>query len=311
MSDAGAEVTAEQVTTEGQIAVPGGRVWYQIVGADRSGIPVMCLHGGPGMTHDYLENLSDLARDRPVVFYDQLGSGRSERPADESLWTVDRFVEELVAVREALGLQRVHLFGNSWGGWLALQYALDRRPQLASLILSSSPPSVPRWIADCADLRAELDQPVRAVLDRHEAAGYFSCPEYQWAITHFYRKHLCRVDPWPDCVERTFAGMSDEVYRTMWGPSEFGPVTGRLRDWDVTDRLARIQAPTLVTGGRYDEARPDHLAILAAGVTGSEMVIFEDSSHMAFIEEQQPYLQTIEGFLARVEADGDWSPMRC
>jgi proline-specific peptidase len=303
MGEAEAARAGEPATAEGQITVPGGRVWYRIVGTDRPGNPILCLHGGPGMAHDYLENLSDLARNRPVIFYDQLGSGRSERPADESLWTVDRFVEELVAVREALNLQRPHLFGNSWGGWLALQYALDRRPQLASLILSSSPPSVPRWIADCADLRAELDQPVRAVLDRHEASGYFSCPEYQWAITHFYRRHLCRLDPWPDSLERTFAGMSEQVYTTMWGPSEFGPVTGRLREWDVTDRLAEIQVPTLVTGGRHDEARPDHLAILADGITGSELVIFEDSSHLAFIEEHELYLQTIEDFLARVEAD--------
>jgi proline-specific peptidase len=287
---------------EGQIAVPGGLVWYRIMGADRPGIPILCLHGGPGMTHDYLENLGDLAHTRPVVFYDQLGSGRSERPADESLWTVGRFVEELVAVREALSLERLHLFGNSWGGWLALQYALDCRPQLASLTLSSSPPSVPRWIDDCAVLRAQLDLPVRAVLDRHEAAGHFSCPEYQWAITHFYRRHLCRVDPWPDSLERTFAGMSAEVYTTMWGPSEFGPVTGRLSDWDVTSRLPEIRVPTLVTGGRHDEARPDHLAILASGITGSRLVIFEDSSHTAFIEEHQRYVQTVEGFLAHVEA---------
>jgi proline-specific peptidase len=287
---------------EGQIAVPGGLVWYRIAGADRPGIPILCLHGGPGMTHDYLENLGDLARTRPVVFYDQLGSGRSERPADESLWTVGRFVEELEAVREALSLERLHLFGNSWGGWLALQYALDRRPQLVSLTLSSSPPSVPRWIDDCAVLRAQLDLRVQAVLDRHETAGHFSCPEYQWAITHFYRRHLCRVDPWPDSLERTFAGMSAEVYTTMWGPSEFGPVTGRLRDWDVTRRLPEIRVPTLVTGGRYDEARPDHLAILANGITGSRLVIFEDSSHTAFIEEHQRYVQTIEDFLAQVEA---------
>jgi len=296
---------AGPVTAEGYIPVPGGRVWYRIVGTDRPGIPVLCLHGGPGMSHDYIENLSDLAKRRPVVFYDQLGCGRSDRPDDESLWTVSRFVEELVAVRETLSMQRLHLFGSSWGGWLALQYTLDCRPQLASLILSSSPPSVPRWIADCADLRAELDEPVKSVLDRHEAAGHFSCPEYQWAITHFYRRHLCRVDPWPDCVERTFGGLGEQVYTTMWGPSEFGPVTGCLRDWDVTDRLAEIQVPTLVTGGRYDEARPDHLAILADGIGGSELVIFEDSSHMAFVEERALYMQTIEDFLGRVEGDGD------
>ena len=288
--------------TEGHIEVPGGRVWYRIVGTDRPRTPLLCLHGGPGMPHDYLEPLAGLAASRPVIFYDQLGCGRSDRPADDSLWTTGRFVEELAVVRAALGLERPHLFGSSWGGWLALQYILDRLPQLASLILASSPPSVPRWIADCAELRAGLDEPVRAVLDSHEADGYFSCPEYQWAITQFYRRHLCRARPWPDCVERTFAGLGGDVYLTMWGPSEFGPVTGRLRDWDVTGRLPEIEVPTLVTGGRYDEARPAHLATLADGIRGAELVIFENSSHMAFIEEREPYLRAAGDFLARAEA---------
>ena len=287
---------------EGHVEVPGGRVWYRIAGAGRPGTPLLCLHGGPGMPHDYLEPLEDLAVSRPVIFYDQLGCGRSDRPADDSLWTTGRFVEELAVVRAALGLERPHLFGSSWGGWLALQYTLDRKPQLASLILASSPPSVPRWIADCAGLRAELDEPVRDALDRHEAGGFFSCPEYAWAITQFYRRHLCRQEPWPDCVERTFDGLGGDVYLAMWGPSEFGPVTGRLRDWDVTDRLAEIGLPVLVTGGRYDEARPAHLAVLAERIPGAELVIFEDSSHMAFVEERERYMRVAGEFLARVEA---------
>jgi|HubBroStandDraft_2_1064218.scaffolds.fasta_scaffold121501_2 proline-specific peptidase len=287
---------------EGYVPVPGGRVWYQIVGADRPGVPLLCLHGGPGMPHDYLEPLAGLAEARPVIFYDQLGCGRSDRPGDDSLWILERFVEELAAVREALGLDRMHLFGNSWGGWLALQYVLDRRPSLDSLILSSSPPSVSRWISDCAGLRAALDPAVQDVLDRHEASGYFSCPEYQWAITQFYRRHLCRADPWPDCLERTFAGMGGDVYETMWGPSEFGPVTGRLGGWDVTGRLAEIAVPAaLVTGGRYDEARPDHLAVLAEGISGAELVIFEQSSHLAFIEERERYLGVVADFLASAD----------
>jgi proline iminopeptidase len=253
------------------------------------------------MPHDYLEPLAGLAASRPVIFYDQLGCGRSDRPGDDSLWTTDRFVEELAVVRAALGLGRLHLFGNSWGGWLALQYTLDRRPELASLILSSSPPSVSRWITDCAELRAALDKPVRDVLDSHEAGGYFSCPEYQWAITQFYRRHVCRQDPWPECLERTFAGLGADVYLTMWGPSEFGPVTGRLHDWDVTSRLPEIAVPALVTGGRYDEARPAHLALLAQGLRDAELVIFENSSHLAFIEERESYLRVVEDFLARVE----------
>jgi proline-specific peptidase len=293
---------AEPTTTEGRIAVPGGHVWYQITGPDQPGIPLLCLHGGPGMPHDYLEPLAGLATTRPVIFYDQLGCGESDRPADEALWTVDRFVEELAIVRAELGLDKLHLFGNSWGGWLALQYTLDRKPELDGLVLSSSPPSVARWISDCAELRAKLDDDVREVLDRHEGSGYFSCPEYQWAITQFYRRHLCRASPWPDCVERTFAGMGADVYQTMWGPSEFGPVTGRLQNWDVTSRLAEIGVPTLVTGGRYDEARPEHLAVLSEGISDCELVIFENSSHLAFVEERDTYLRVVQDFLARVEA---------
>ena len=293
---------ARSTTTEGRIAVPGGQVWYQIINSDRAGTPLLCLHGGPGMPHDYLEPLAGLATTRPVVFYDQLGCGRSDRPADEALWTVDRFVDELAAVRAALGLDRMHLFGNSWGGWLALQYTLDRDPDIDSLILSSSPPSVPRWISDCAELRAALDDDVQDVLARHEASGYFACPEYQWAITQFYRRHLCRADPWPDCIERTFAGMGGDVYETMWGPSEFGPVTGRLQNWDVTDQLSQIRVPTLVTGGRHDEARPAHLASMAERISNCELVIFENSSHTAFIEEQVSYLTVVDNFLTRVDA---------
>jgi proline iminopeptidase len=289
---------------EGFIEVPGGRVWYHIVGERQSGIPLLCLHGGPGIPHNYLEPLEELATSRPVVFYDQLGCGQSDRPDSDALWTVERFVDELVAVRAALGLERIHLFGNSWGGWLALQYALDRRPSLESLILSSSPPSVARWISDCGELRAGLPAHVRETLDRHEASGYFNCPEYQWAIVEFYRRHLCRLQPWPDSLEQAFAGLGVQVYQTMWGQSEFGPVTGRLRDWDVTARLNEIHVPTLVTGGRYDEARPAHLAVLAERIRGAELIIFEESSHMAFLEERESYLSALEDFLAKVESNG-------
>lgn len=291
----------ELTAVEGKIAVPGGLVWYQILNPDQPAIPLLCLHGGPGMPHDYLEPLAGLATTRPVIFYDQLGCGKSDRPADSALWTLDRFVAELEAVRAALNLTRLHLFGNSWGGWLALQYTLDRLPPIESLILSSSPPSVPRWISDCAELRAALSEDVQDVLARHEASGYYSCPEYQWAITQFYRRHLCRIDPWPDCLERTFDGMASVVYETMWGPSEFGPVTGRLQNWDVTDRLAEIRVPTLVTGGRHDEARPAHLALLAEHIANCELVIFEHSSHTAFIEEQARYLSVVADFLAHVD----------
>ena len=182
---------------EGYIDVPGGKVWYRAVGDNAEATPLLCLHGGPGFTHYYLEALEALADRRRVIFYDQLGCGRSDRPGDLTLWNVDRFVEELAQVRSALKLDRLHLFGSSWGGMLAMQYALDRRPDLESLILCGSPASMIRWVSDCEALLAEETEQTRRVIREHEAAGFTGCPEYQAAILGFYRKHVCRLDPWP------------------------------------------------------------------------------------------------------------------
>ncbi|MGH3398604.1 MAG: proline iminopeptidase-family hydrolase, partial [Streptosporangiaceae bacterium] len=245
---------------EGYIDVEGGRVWYRSVGPDTGGgTPLLCLHGGPGFTHYYLEPLEALADRRQVIFYDQLGCGRSDRPDDLSLWTVDRFVGELAQVRAALGLDRLHLFGSSWGGMLAMQYTLDRRPALESLILCGSPASMIRWVADCDELLAAEPEEVRRVIREHEAAGFTACPEYQSAILGFYREHVCRLSPWPAGFERSFAEAGYDVYNTMNGPSEF-TVTGTLRTWDIMDRLGEIAVPALLVGGRYDECTPGHMA---------------------------------------------------
>ena len=286
---------------EGTIQVPGGTVWYRVVGD--GGIPLLCLHGGPGMAHDYISPLADLADRRTVIFYDQLGCGRSERPDDASLWTLERSVAEVEAVREALGLERFHLFGNSWGGWLALQYTLDRKPDLASLIISSSPPSVDRAVREMNVLREQLPDDVQRVLADHETRQFFDCPEYTAAIMAFYKRHLCRLDPWPEIVERSMGpSFGAGPYLTMWGPSEFGPVTGNLDGWDVTDRLGEIAVPTLLTVGRHDEMWPSHMEDMRSQMADAALVIFEESSHMAFVEERDAYMTTMNGFLDRVEA---------
>ena len=289
---------------EGTLEVPGGSVWYRIVG--EGGIPLLCLHGGPGMAHDYISPLADLADERMVVFYDQLGCGRSERPDDPSLWTLDRSVAEVAAVREALGLERIHLFGNSWGGWLALEYALDqglaRQPSLESLIISSSPPSVERAVREMNELRRRLPRDVQEALTYHEERGKFDCPEYTAAVMVFYKRHLCRLARWPESVEYSMGpGFGSGPYLTMWGPSEFGPVTGNLNGWDITDRLGEISCPTLLTVGRHDEMWPSHMADMRDAIAGSELVIFEESSHMAFQEEREAYIATVRQFLRRVE----------
>jgi proline-specific peptidase len=283
--------------SEGYIDVPGGKVWYREVG-EGDGTPLLCLHGGPGSTHHNLEPLEALAAGRRVIFYDQLGCGRSDRPDNPALWTVDRFVEELAQVRAALELGRLHLFGSSWGGILALQYVLDRRPQLESLILCGSPASMPRWAADCEELLAQQPAEVTRVIRDHEARGFTGCPEYQAAVLSFYREHFCRLNPWPESLERSFAEAGALVYGTMNGPSEF-TVTGTLRDWDVMDRLGEITVPVLLVGGRYDECRPAHLAEMHRRIPGSRLAIIEDASHLCFAEQPAEFTSLLTEFFGR------------
>jgi proline-specific peptidase len=288
---------------ESMIDVPGGRVWCRSVG--EGGIPLLCLHGGPGMTHNYIDALEDLGDRRRVIFYDQLGCGRSDKPDDTSLWTVPHFVREVEALRSALELDQFHLFGSSWGGQLSMQYILDYQPgSLVSLLMSGSPASMPRWVAGCAELLAELPADVQDVIARHEREGFTSCPEYLGAVSVFYKRHLCRLDPWPAGLERTFSEVSPVVYETMNGPSEF-TVTGRFRDWDIFDRLGEIRVPTLVMCGRHDELRPSQAEDIHQAIAGSELVIFENSSHTPFHEERELFMHTVNDFLDRVETAGN------
>lgn len=283
---------------EGYVDVPGGRVWYRSVG--EGGVPLLCLHGGPGFTHYYMEALEGLADRRRVVFYDQLGCGRADRPDDVSLWTVDRFVEELATVRHALHLDRSHLLGSSWGGMLAMQYALDRKPHLESLILCGSPASMPRWVRECDELLAQQPAEVLHVIRSHEERGFTDCPEYAAAIMGFYRRHVCQLDPWPQGLERSFAEAGLPVYHHMNGPSEF-TVTGTLQEWDVTERLTEIDAPTLLIGGRDDECRPAHLEDMSRRLSDAQLSIIEDASHLCFAEQPTEFMSIVNDFLDRAE----------
>jgi L-proline amide hydrolase len=291
---------------EGRIRFRGYGTWYRVVGEreEKGKLPVVCLHGGPGATHDYLEPLEALAETgRRTVFYDQLGCGKSDLPEDPSLYTVALFVEEVGVVRRDLGLDRVHVFGNSWGGMLAMEYALTQPPGLASLMIASSPASIPQWVEETGKLRAELAQDVQDTLQKHEDAGTTDDPEYEEAATEFYRRHVCRADPWPECVNRSFAFIAEHglVYRTMNGPSEFH-VTGTLRHWSVVDRLGEIDVPTLVVTGEHDEATPAINRTVSEGIPGAESVVFPDASHMAHVEHTDEYVELLDDFMSRVEA---------
>ena len=291
---------------EGYVEHQGYRTWYRVVGdgEDRGALPLLCLHGGPGAPHDYLEPLEEMAlTGRRVVFYDQLGCGNSDKPSDPSMWTVGLFLVELAAVRRELGLGRVHILGQSWGGMLALEYALTRPEGLKSVVLASSPASVPQWISEAYRLRSELPEDTLRVLEEHEEAGTTSDPAYEEAMFTYYRRHVCRMDPWPGYVVRTFekAGQHPEVYNTMWGPSEF-VANGTLEEWDLTSRLGEIEVPALITSGKYDEMTPLMARTVKEGIPGSRWVLFERSAHMSHAEEKKRYLEVLARFLASVEA---------
>ncbi len=285
---------------EGYVPVDGGRVWYRIVG-NGPGTPLLVLHGGPGAPSYYLESLSVLADERPVVFYDQLGGGRSERPNDPSLWTVRRFTRELAQVRAALHLRRVHLLGHSWGAQLAVEHALTGATGIQSLTLASPSLSLPRWLKDAARLRAQLPRSVQTTLARNETAGTTNSKAYQDAVGVYYAKYLSLTNPPPSAAVNTLENFGAQVYATMWGPSEFY-ATGSLKTYDVTPRLHELRMPVLFTCGRFDEATPATVAAFARLVPGSHLAVFEHSAHLATIDEPAHYASTVRTFLHRADA---------
>jgi proline-specific peptidase len=288
---------------EGYVEVEGGRVWYASLGGGGDAIPVLLLHGGPGAAHDYMLPLAErLSEHRPAIVYDQLGCGRSDMPDDTSLWTVDRSVTEVDQVRAALGLERCHLLGQSWGGWLAIDYMARGPAGVAGLVLASTSASIAQFVAGARRLIDALPEPHRTALTELGARGEYNNPDYRAGEQEFYRRHLCRLDPWPDALVRSSNQMEgNQVYLTMNGPTEFD-VIGRLRTWDRTADLHRIDVPTLVTCGRYDEITPACSETIAAGIPDARMVVFEKSAHVAHLEEPEAYAATVEEFLATVDS---------
>lgn len=292
---------AELPIREGRIDVEGGSVWYRIVGYGDT-TPLLLLHGGPGAPSYYLELLAALGDERPVVFYDQLGAGRSDMPSDTSLWNVDRFVRELATVRDVLGLDRVHILGQSWGTMLAVDYMLTKPDGVQSLILASPALSIPEWVADTDSLRTLMPVEVQEAMRTHEEAGTTDSPEYMEATMAFYARHLLRRQPWPAQMDSVFARFGTELYHHMWGPSEFY-ATGTLRTYDRTDRLGELDLPALFLTGRYDEAVPSTVERHASLVPGSEFVVLENSAHITMLDEPELNVQIVRDFLREVEAN--------
>ena len=283
---------------EGRIPFLDQETWYRVVGEDTPGrLPLLCLHGGPGSTHHYLEPLEQLVDEgRRVVLYDQLGCGESSRPEDDGIWSLQLFLDELDAVRAALGLERIHLLGTSWGGMLALEHVLGRPHGITGLVLSSTLCNAAQWAEEVARLLHQLPDDQVFLLD----AADRDAPGFAEAEAAFDRRFFHRLDPPHPAVARGLAGKSRGPYEAMWGPNEW-TVTGPLAAWDVCSRLPEIRPPTLVISGRYDLCTPAVAARLVAGIAGAEHVVFEHSSHTPATEESNRYVAVVADFLARVE----------
>jgi proline iminopeptidase len=282
---------------EGMLRVPGGRVWYRVVGTGR-GTPVLAIHGGPGGTSCRLRNLARLAGDRPVIFYDQLGTGRSERPTDTTLWTLPRFVAEVDSIRAQLGLREVVLFGHSWGGTVAAEYALTRPAAgVRALVLAGPLLSTPRWLADADTLVATLPAAAREAIATADRTGRYDAPAFAAAVDSFNARYNQR-DQTARYRECDGVTGSDAVYRYMWGPSEFRS-TGTLRDYDRTARLGELRLPVLLVGGEHDEARPATLRAFQQRIPGAELVIVPGAAHRMLVDAPERSTDAVRDFLAR------------
>ncbi|MDD5597129.1 MAG: proline iminopeptidase-family hydrolase [Victivallaceae bacterium] len=283
------------------LTTPYGRVWYDVRGSGRAGIPLLIAHGGPGIGHDYLESLSELSSERPVIFYDQLGSGRSAAADDPAFWTIDYYISELAALIRELKLEKVHLLGQSWGAFLVCAYWLQlKTPAVKSLILSSPCLSAPRWHEDqCACLK-QMPQELQEIILRAEAEHDYASPEYHQAMDIYYHRHVCRMDPWPEVLVRSLDGLNLNQYLYMWGASEF-TVTGTLKDEDLSPRLAEINIPVLLTCGEFDEAVPATVADFSRLIPGAVMRVFAGASHLHHLEKPEQFNSELRAFLRQVE----------
>ncbi|MEH7158818.1 proline iminopeptidase-family hydrolase [Neobacillus drentensis] len=286
---------------EGYIEVTGGKVWYRLYNKNAKGTPVIILHGGPGSSSYSLQGLKALADDRPVIFYDQLGCGKSDRPTNPSLWQIDLFVEELAQVRTALNLEEIHILGHSWGTTLAAAYCLTKPRGVKSVIFSSPCLSAPVWEQDQKQNLEKLPKEIQAIITRCEENGTTDSEEFEEATKEFNKNFVCRLDPYPEWLKQGSQYRNPEIYNIMWGPSEF-TVLGNLKEFDCTARLKEINCPTLYTCGRFDEATPETTQYFSSLTPGSSFHVFEHSAHMPYVEEPEEYLHQIGDFLKAIDS---------
>jgi proline iminopeptidase len=283
---------------EGFVRVTGGNVWYKVREGGR-GTPLILLHGGPGVPSDYLSPLLALADDRPVYVYDQLGTGRSDQPADSTLWTTARFADELQVLRDTLGLREVLLYGHSWGTMLAAAY-LERKPAGVRGVIFASPClSAARWTHDADSLIALLPDSTQRAIAAANRSGDYTSPAYQAAVAAYYGRYVNRQPPTP-ATDSAMTRVSMNVYQQMWGPSEFR-ATGSLKTYDATPRLGEIDVPTLFTAGEFDEATPATTRYYASLVRGSEFQVIPGAGHLTMNDNPDVTLQQLRDWLRKTD----------
>jgi proline iminopeptidase len=290
----------KNIPDEGFIKVKGGKVWYKIFGSDKKKAPLLLLHGGPGFPSYYLTPLETLATDRPIIFYDQLGCGRSDKPGDTALWKLSRFVEELVTIRTELRLDSIHLFAHSWGTILAAEFLSTQPKGIKSIIFAGPIFSTNQYLQNVNELKLALPTNIRDTLLLHEKNGTIFSESYQNAYNEFSKRHWCRKYPYPKEIEESINHTSTPVFNTMWGHYEFY-CTGNLKDFERRSVLKEIKMPTLFTCGRYDLNTPEEFKRYAEQVEGSEFVVLENSAHMTMNEEPDAYVKVLRQYLAKHE----------
>lgn len=298
-----APAAQRELPREGRIAVPGGNVVWRRFG-DGPKTPLLVVHGGPGAPSDYLEPLGALGNERSVYFWDQLGCGRSDRPSDPSLWNVPRFVEEMQAVRDGLGLERVHILGQSWGTCLTVDYLLTKGQEgVSSVVLAGPVMSASRYVADVRPMISELSAEHQAAIAAAETSGNYEASEYVAATEAFYALHLAR-HPSAETLplwERTFAGLGQEQYVAMNGPSEFS-FSGSLMSYERVADLNRLQVPVLYLSGEFDTCTPGAARDYAAATPNAEVAVIAGAGHATTIDAPDETNAAVRAFIEAHDA---------
>ncbi|WP_276503643.1 proline iminopeptidase-family hydrolase [Terrimonas pollutisoli] len=289
------------------VKTPSGefKVWTKRFG-NNPRIKVLLLHGGPAATHQYMECFQSFFPKEGIEFYeyDQLGCGNSDKPADTSLWTLDRFVDEVEQVRQAIGAdeKNFYILGNSWGGILGMQYALKYQDKMKSLIVANMMASCPEYGRYAQEVLAkQMDTAVLAEIRSLEAKGDFKNPRYmELLVPNFYNEHICRLKEWPEPVNRAFSNINETIYVQMQGPSEFG-VGGNLANWDVKNRLKEIKVPTLMIGAKHDTMDPKAMEEQSKLVQKGRYLYCPNGSHLAMWDDQKVFMDGVIKFISDVD----------